>query len=232
MHRELYVRGEYLSKHPTWHVEDSAWKARQILRMIERNNLQPESICEIGCGAGEVIHQLYVKMPASTKFVGYEISPQAFGLCQSRREDRVRFYLKDLLQESAAYFDIVLAVDVFEHVEDYFDFLRSLTKTGKYKIFHIPLDLSVQAVLRMSPILKLRESSGHIHYFSKETALATLKDSGYEVLDLFYTATSIDLSAKSLKNLLTRVPRKLMFALDPDMAVRIMGGYSLMVLTK
>ena len=79
-----------------------------------------------------------------------------------------------------------MAIDVFEHVEDYFGFLRKLREKAEYKIFHIPLDLSVQTVLRSSPIIKGRKSVGHIHYFTKETALETLKDTGYEIIDYFY----------------------------------------------
>jgi hypothetical protein len=75
-----------------------------------------------------------------------------------------------------AHFDIVMAIDVFEHVEDYFGFLRKLRGKAEYKIFHIPLELSVQSVLRSSIIIEGRKSVGHIHYFTKETALETLKD--------------------------------------------------------
>src|SRR6266700_3207908 len=32
--RSLYLDGRYLIKNPTWHAEESAWKALQILRML------------------------------------------------------------------------------------------------------------------------------------------------------------------------------------------------------
>jgi hypothetical protein len=62
MSEEMYTQGEYLKKHPTWHVEDSPWKAEQIIKIMERNRLKPNSICEVGCGAGEILNQLYFKM--------------------------------------------------------------------------------------------------------------------------------------------------------------------------
>jgi hypothetical protein len=232
MSEKMYTTSEYLEKNPTWHVKDSPWKTKQILNIIERNKLQPSSICEAGCGAGEILNQMYLQMPNKVSFVGYEISPQAFELCQQRKKDRLQFHLKNLFQDNKVFFDIVLAIDVIEHVEDYFGFLRSLREKGQYKIFHIPLDISVQTVLRSSPILKGRQSVGHIHYFTKETALATLADTGYEILDYFYTAGSIDLPAKSFKSLLARLPRKILYKLNKDTVVRVLGGYSLMVLTK
>jgi hypothetical protein len=99
------------------------------------------------------------------------------------------------------------------------------------KIFHFPLDLSVQAVLRKRGLLTRRELYGHIQYFTKETALETLKDVGYELLDYFYTPRCIEL-AKQMIQKIAILPRKVCFAIHPDLAVRILGGYSLLVLAK
>ena len=232
MNNELYTSGEYFEKHPSWHVEDSAWKAKNILRMLQRRQLQPKTVCEVGCGAGEILSQLHAQLSADVAFSGYEISPQAFELCQPRRRERLDFHLQDLLQdEGNLCFDLVLCIDVFEHVEDYLAFLRALKDKGRYKLFHIPLDLSVQTVWRCSPILKSRQGLGHIHYFTKELALAALQDSGYTVVDYFYTGTRLDLPSKSLRVNLAKLPRRVLYALHQDLAVRILGGFSLMVLT-
>jgi hypothetical protein len=125
-----------------------------------------------------------------------------------------------------------MAIDVFEHVEDYFGFLRKLRAKAEYKIFHIPLDLSVQSILRASPILKARRLVGHIHYFTKETALEALKDTGYKVLDYSYTGGTIELPNRGWKANLLKLPRRLAYALHGDMAVRVLGGYSLLVLAQ
>jgi 2-polyprenyl-3-methyl-5-hydroxy-6-metoxy-1,4-benzoquinol methylase len=173
-----------------------------------------------------------MQMDKNISFVGYEISPQAFELCKQRTEDRLKFKMENMFEDENAFFDITMAIDVFEHVEDYFGFLRNLHKKGKFNIFHIPLDLSVQTILRMSPILRGREKVGHIHYFTKDTALATLKDAGFKIIDYFYTAGSIELPVKSIKSFFLRLPRKVAFKANKDLAVRILGGYSLMVLTQ
>ena len=66
----------------------------------------------------------------------------------------------------------------------------------------------------------------------KETALATLVDSGYDIVDFFYTAGSLDLPTKTLRSKIAALPRKLMFKLNEDIAVKLLGGFSLLVLTK
>ena len=125
-----------------------------------------------------------------------------------------------------------MAIDVFEHVEDYIGFLRNFRPKGRYKVFHIPLDLSVQFVLRGSSLLAGRKMVGHIHYFTKETALATLNDSGYQVIDYAYTNISLDFHRYGWKNRLMRLPRKILFAIHKDIAVKILGGFSLLVLAE
>jgi cyclopropane fatty-acyl-phospholipid synthase-like methyltransferase len=57
--------------------------------MIAQNNIQPKLIGEIGCGAGEILNQLYLQMPEDVRFTGYEISPQAYELCKQRENNRL-----------------------------------------------------------------------------------------------------------------------------------------------
>lgn len=230
----IYEDGTYLDNNPTWHEEDSRWKAKQINRILRDNGISPSTICEVGCGAGEILNCLTNSYDTNVLFSGYEISPQAFQICQRKEKQNLRFFFKDLLAaaEGEPSFEVVMAIDVFEHIEDYFGFLRKLRAKGKYKLFHIPLDLSVQTVLRSSPILKSRTKVGHINYFTKDTALATLKDTGYEVVDYFYTSGSLELPNRGWKADLLKLPRKLLFSIHHDLTVRILGGFSLLVLAK
>ena len=227
----IYEDGRYLEKNPLWHVEESPWKAKQILRLMERNSLAPRAICEVGCGAGEVLKQLQENMPADCIFWGYEVSPQAFELCKRRANASVRFKLMDLGKERDVQFDLILALDVIEHLEDYFSFLREIKPKSRHHIFHIPLDLSVQTVFRRNALLKRRDLHAHLHYFTKETALQTLRDVGYEVLDYFYTPRSVELGSDRVQKIL-KVPRRLCFAVHEDLTARTLGGFSLLVLTK
>jgi len=232
MSKKIYTQGEYFEKNQTWHIEDSPWKTEQLMKIIKRNQLRPASICEVGCGAGEILNQLYYQLPQNIKFTGYEISPQAYALCQKKEKERLQFHLKNLVDNKEAFFDLLLAIDLIEHIENCFGFLRDLHKKAEYKIFHIPLELSVQTVLRSKPIIKSRQDVGHIHYFTKETAMAILEDTGYKILDYFFTGTSIDLPVNSFQTLLARLPRIVMYKFNRDIAVRLFGGYSLMILAR
>ena len=230
--KNIYLSGDYLNMNPKWHIEDSKWKAEQILKILKKNKLKPKNICEIGCGGGEILRQLQLNMSKNCNFFGYEISPQAFELCKERANSKLHFELNDNLNYSEKYFDLILIIDVIEHIENYFDFLRKIKLKSKYKVFHIPLELSVQSILRSNPLLNCRELVGHLHYFTKEIALRILKDLDYKIIDYFYTAGTNELPAKTIKSWLARLPRKVLFKINKDFGVRILGGYSLIVLAE
>jgi len=231
LEQNIYLSSEYLEEHSTYHVEDSPWKAQQILKMLERHQLRPGTIGEVGCGAGEILTQLQSALPDRTRFWGYDISPHAYKLCRVRENDRLQFLCQDLLEIQRDPFDLLLCMDVFEHVEDYMGFLRRLREKVSLKLFHIPLDMWVFTVLFSTPIADCRKRFGHLHYFSKNTALFTLQDTGYQIVDWFYTPTAMD-RGRGIRAMLGNVPRRLLWALHRDLTVRLLGGYGLMVLAK
>ena len=233
MSKNIYIEGKYFEENPNWHIEDSPWKASHIERIITKNNVKFDTLSEIGCGAGEILTQLEQKMPTKSYF-GYEISPQAFSLTESRKKDNIKFYLSDLLsKDNKEHYDVVMAIDVFEHVEDCFSFLRLLKQKATYKVFHIPLDLSVQAMIRPSAILHSRHSVGHIHFYNKELALALLKDLGYDVVDFYFTNRALELSSgRYFRTYIANTFRYLLQFFSKDIAARFLGGYSLIVLAK
>jgi cyclopropane fatty-acyl-phospholipid synthase-like methyltransferase len=228
----IYNNGTYLENNPLWHEEDSQWKALQIQRIIDNNLLEPCSVCEIGCGAGQILNIMSEYRENDVKYYGYEISQNAYEICRKKTKDNLTFRLCNLLEEQKEYFDILMAIDVFEHIEDYFSFLRNLKEKAEYKIFHIPLELSVQTILRSSPIIEGRKKVGHIHYFTKDIAIEILKDTGYEIIDYYYTGSSFRVQNSSWKKRILEITRKAAFLLNKDMAVRVLGGYSLLVLAK
>jgi len=228
----IYTQGGYLEQNPTWHIEDSPWKARQILKMIRRHQLHPQTVCEVGCGAGEILVQLSGELAADCQFWGYDISPQAHALAAERENERLHFQLGDLTDDTTCHFDLALTIDLLEHLEDYYGFLRKLKPRADSKIFHFPLDLSAYSVFRSHPILDMRRSVGHIHYFSCDTALAALRDTGYEILDWFYPVDDESSRGKRWRQRLLSLVRESLFKIAPHATVRLLGGRSLLVLAR
>jgi SAM-dependent methyltransferase len=229
----IYTDGQYATRNASYHTEDSAWKADQIGNLLEKHRLVPRRIVEIGCGAGQVIGELS-RDPrfAASSFAGYDISPHAIELAR-RAPGRAEYACADLLTLPVSDIDVLLCIDVFEHVPDYLGFLEKVRALAPHHVFHVPLDLHVSSVLRSS-FLDARVSVGHLHYFTAESALATLRDSGFEVLGSVLTNPAQELfwTKPSLRRAVANVPRWLVGRVDESLSARLFGGYTLWVLTR
>lgn len=215
-----YTDSLYRVDNPDWHRSDSPWKARQISQALTD---QVGSICEVGCGAGGILRALHDGMPAA-RFVGYEIAPDALRLAAPLATERLEFRLRDAAQD-AQHFDVMLVIDVIEHVPDPIAFLAALRHKADLAIFHIPLELSAQSVMRSDKLLDRRRTAGHIHFFTPETAAATVEEAGYRIASSRLTR-GFDLPQKSIKARIAKIPRRV---LPPNVVVRVLGGYSLLV---
>ena len=229
---DLYVEGEYARRHPDWHREHSAWKAAQVLTMIRRHRLEPQTVTEVGCGAGGILAALQKELPAGVAFTGYEIAPAALAMAQALANPHLRFIQGDFTALQPAPADLLLTMDVVEHVEDYLGFLRALRPRAARHIFHLPLDLSLLSQLQPARLQWARESVGHLHYFTAETALAALAAAGYTVTDWFFTAVELDLPPPSAQHQRLRRLRRLGRRLAPAWTARLLGGFSLLALCR
>lgn len=228
---QLYLEGEYLAHNPDWHAEHSPWKADKIVRILERNGVRPKRVAEVGCGAGEILIQLARQWPA-TAFDGYDISPQAHEIAIQREADNVRFLLGDFTEMGRDDYDLTLVIDVVEHVEDYYGFLRRLRPRSDYKVFHVPLDLSVRNLMKQDALPAGRRNVGHIQAFTKDSILATLDETGFRVVDWMYTDTACAKPKKALAARMHRFVRRTSFNANPDTVARWLSGYSMMILAQ
>jgi hypothetical protein len=228
-----YLDGTYLIHNPNWDREDAAWKANLVTTMLSDHNIQPNSICEVGCGSGDILRCLRTRFPKIGLF-GYDISPHLSEFWNDSKnvDFPIKFTLGNFHSENHISHDILLMLDVFEHVRDPFTFLE-LSRTHAQKfIFHIPLDLSASGVARKAPLLNSRRSVGHLNFYTKDLALETLIDCGYKIIDWRYTGAWLNMPNRSLKTRIARLPRRVVFALNKDLGVRLLGGETLIVLAE
>jgi hypothetical protein len=170
-------------------------------------------------------------LPDST-FEGLDIAPEAIARAKKRDGIRLRFFNEDFFGTNRRY-DLLLIMDVVEHVPDYLGFLERCHAKARFKLYHLPLDLHASSVLRAS-FLKARKSVGHLHYFTAESALASLMDTHDKIIDVAYTDGALALANlhPSLKRSLANFPRRLISIFSTPWAARLLGGYSLLVLAE
>jgi ubiquinone/menaquinone biosynthesis C-methylase UbiE len=222
----MYRDGTYLKvTNGTWDLSDAPFKVAQVLRALREHNIQPDSVCDIGCGAGGVLHGLQGALPPQVRLTGYEVSPQAYEISRQFANEHCRFVLDNPFEDGQV-FDVALALDVFEHVEDCFAFLRSMKRKARYKIYHIPLEVHASAALRGCHAWP----AGHLHQFTRETALMTVEHSDQEVLDWFLTGPATGEGTFRRTQLANLVRKPLAVVAGKPFVARLLGGYSLLVL--
>jgi len=226
-----YTSHDYLHNNPTWDMEDSPWKARKVMELLSYTNRAPSSICEVGCGAGGILAELRKVFPDSELF-GYDIAPDAARFWAHHAWAKISFEVGDLFEMNQRRFDVLLLIDVIEHLENPFSFLRRLRAYGRLFVFHFPLDLSVCNILRETPLLRARSKVGHLHLFTKHLALAMLKECHYHILDCRYTEAAFTSPQRNWKSRLATFPRRVVYRLNKDFGVRLLGGETLMVLAR
>ncbi len=226
----FYTSDEYARRHPGWHREHSAWKASQVMKMLRRHSRIPHSVVEVGCGAGRVLAELQRELPPTTEFLGYDIAAAAIQMARPLANPKLCFVEGDFLTALMAPADLLLALDVVEHIDDHRGFLRALCPRSARFIIQLPLDLSLLSQLQPERLRWARESVGHLHFFTKSTALALLRETGYNVVDWFFTAVELDLPPPETQQQRLRAVRRVGRGLCPALTARVLGGFSVLML--
>jgi hypothetical protein len=187
---------------------------------------------EVGCGAGRVLAELARALPQAV-FHGFDIAPAVSALWPPPGQvPNLQLEVGDLLARDEEPYDLALILDVVEHVGDPMAFLDRMRAKASHHILHFPLDLSAVGVLRGAPLLRAREKVGHLHFYTKDLALALVVDCGYEVVDWSYTGAAFSAPQRTWRTRLASLPRRLAYALGGDAGVRLVGGETLMVLAR
>lgn len=228
---DMYSDGRYLSKNPTWDAEDAPYKSSFIIQLLQKNNIPLQKIAEVGCGSGAILLQLQKNLTQSIQYFGYDISADAYKICKQNENEYLHFFHQDYtnIQNEAPY-DAQLVIDVIEHVEDYFLFLKKIKNKAKYTVFHIPLDMCIWTLFREKMLIEAKDRIGHINIFTEQFILSILKDSGYTIIDKIFTKPLPN--NRTLKEKIITATRNFLFALSPSFCAKTIGALSIMVLAK
>lgn len=231
MTKDIYNNQTYLQNNPTWHEEDARFKADRIEKLLKQHPVIFNRVCEVGCGSGEILVQLSKRFQHVSSWMGYDISADAIAIAQQKSNEKLKFELQDItLAEKSVNFDLMLVIDVIEHLENYFSFLDSISERSRFFIFHIPLDMCVWSLLREQMLIESKQRVGHIHNFTEDFIKSILTDHGFRILHQIYTEPVF--KVKSFKQRLISSFRRILYGISPKFCTKTLGGYSIMVLAE
>lgn len=227
---DLYRSGAYRKLNPDWHASDAPHKVRALADLIRYCGLAPRTITEVGCGTGAVLAGLKAEFDGewpSAAWEGWDIAPDAIRIARESEGERLQF-VQGAFEASERESDLILAIDVIEHVPDDVAFLEALRARAPWLLCRIPLDLSVLDLVRPDRLIEARERYGHRHFYTRELALDLLRAAGLRPMTVRYDR--VPPPRNSLRRRVADGVRRSAFAWDHDRAVLWLGGYSLLVL--
>ena len=228
-----YTDGSYLTQNPGWHSEDAPWKLAHILRALKNAQLPAfGSVLDAGCGSGAII-KTWAQQAPKTSFIGWDISPQAYALATKNCPEHVRFILGEDCPQGP--FDLVMAIDVLEHVPHYEVWFSKLAGCAPVAVLHVPLDVSLRSWLFPALLEREKQTVGHIHFFTARRIKRFLQKNGCQILAAHYTNKYVERPPQltRLKSRVGMIIRRLAHRFLPHAwNALIIGGYSLMLVVK
>ncbi|MCS7033896.1 MAG: class I SAM-dependent methyltransferase [Phycisphaerae bacterium] len=219
-YRDEYTGGEYGKKHPDWHMSEAPAKAEDlypgleaILRKLQTPVLR---LADVGAGTGAVLDAILRKLSKShsdlkVQATGFELAPDAIELA-TRHFPGLPMRQKPF-EPGDGPFDVVMFVDVLEHVENPWELLRTARSESRFMLVRQPL-LGGYSEFRHSNYAYQRNHWGHISYFNYRSFLDLADACGWQPLKVdlvapWELATTPDGAGGTLiKRLLTRWDRE------------------------
>jgi len=125
-----------------------SWHIRRELKKLKREGFQPGAMADAGSGFGQYVHYLSRNFPKA-KITGLDIKQEQVDDCNQfftklGKQDLVKFEYADLTNmDIKEAYDLVLSVDVMEHIEDDRGVMKHLyqaLKPGGYLFISTPSD--------------------------------------------------------------------------------------------
>jgi len=158
--------------------------ARRLMAGFERSMLEllaatrpVGTVLEVGCGEGTVTAQLARFFPGA-RVVGRDVSPEIVAEARRRHPD-LAFEVQSVYDagERGERFDLVVACEVFEHLEDPASALRAIARTSRRHLFaSVPREplWRLLNLARGRYVTRLGNTPGHLQHWSTGAFLSLL----------------------------------------------------------
>ena len=218
---DRYATGQYAEAVPDWHSDDAPHKAAAVVALLSELGWEPKRVADVGCGTGSVLARVCEALDCEGQ--GVDVAPAAIERAASR--PGLQFAVGDV--SAVAPCDVVLCLDVVEHVADDIELVRSLADCAPRIVLRIPLDASALDVLRPGRMLAARRNWGHRHVYTIDLVRALIDDAGLDLVALRFDR--VPFRASTAKGRLSDAVRRICHRWAPEPSTRVFGGYSVLL---
>jgi SAM-dependent methyltransferase len=147
----------------------SQWKVDILCDILPEKYI--ETIMELGCGPANILKHIGERVRAS-KLIGIDISHSMLEIAKKNLRNKNAILLQGIdFSACNEDIDLIIMVDILEHVQDVLKMLNDSSLKGKYILIKVPIEKS----FIMTTCNKLRGKSvqiehpeGHLHIWGKD----------------------------------------------------------------
>lgn len=167
------------------------WKAKVFSKLIPGCH-KFRTLFDVGCAEGILAAELS-KLLDIEFAVGIDISTNFIRLGKERYK-KIQFLQNDgLLPFKDKSFDITVCSDFIEHVSEISKYLSEIRRVSKFILFKIPIESCLTGnffrAIGLYPKSGRDHPSGHLHLFSRGSALEIIELNGFSIINFSFEIT-------------------------------------------
>ena len=240
----LYNSSAYASNTNNWEDSVSRYRAEAFYAALTKANIVSaiQTVIDVGCGSGGVLHQLHVNYGAkigSGNVIYSGIDPSSEAIETAKRlypnshHNNITYDCRHLMDNAGGEkYSVLSLIHVLEHCPDMLEMLRLCESQADYIYLNIPIEVNVYYTLRPNVLAMQYQKYGHVHFFSESFIKAWIANNGYEIIARVYSADFEVNKSGFLYNVLKIVRRTLGFVIGEKLTAWLVGGYSLGLLIR
>ena len=192
---EIYNNNSYISNNPNLHTEDSQFKFNNFYSFLEQINIKDNhiKIVDVGGGAGllgKFVTTYFENKNINVTIHALDLSFEMLNIQLSNNTKISKTFNCSIEDFTENNYDLALMIDVIEHIPNNNLAAEKLNKVAKYIIYNIPIEKNAFDFLRniynkFNYYKNQTKLLGHIHFFSKTSAVKFLKKHHYLINGIF-----------------------------------------------
>ena len=164
-----------------WRALGARNKSANVMALCRRGGVNPQTVVEIGCGDGALLHALSDHGLAA-RYDGFELSGPAAAIAAGRGipgAGRIEAYDGERVPAADGAYDLAVVSHVLEHVPEPASLLAEAARVAEHVLIEVPLEDNHSAKRPRKRAEALR--IGHIQAFSRADVHALAAGAGLRV---------------------------------------------------
>ncbi|MEA1929907.1 MAG: class I SAM-dependent methyltransferase [Patescibacteria group bacterium] len=184
---------EYIDKNPDLNDSDIKDKIDAIDRVLSPTRMKFGAILDLACGSGKILLSLSSRC-LSKRNTGVDISEKIINIARENDfENKVNWVVSDIFNLEPDNYELILAIDILEHVEDDLKLLNHAKTLGGFMVVKVPIEDNL--VNKLVKLLSFRlvdehryteDRYGHIHHYSEGGVMDLIDKSDWGLVSKVY----------------------------------------------